>query len=114
MLFYSYSYVGTFLTFTSTLPKLRRILYNYLVLARLAVMLTSDNWMLGQWAFRPIALVTDPYVNAFRRVVPTWGKIELGPIASLAAINVAWYGGEALGADSSTVKGKEVVNETAW
>lgn len=78
------------------------MVYNYLVVARLAVMLTSDNWLLGTWAFRPIALVTDPYVNAFRRVVPTWGKVELGPIASLMVINTIWWGGEAFGATPET------------
>lgn len=90
---------------TFVTPLLRRMLYNFLVLARLAVMLTSDNWLLGSWAFRPIALITDPYVNTFRRVVPTWGKVELGPIVSLMVINTAWWGGEALGATPADVGG---------
>merc|ERR1719215_1865313 len=80
-------FVGGFLNFLS--------LYNLVITAR--ILLSWFPQAMGVPALQPVFAITDPYLNAFRGLIPPIFGLDLSPLLAFFALNAATTATSALG-----------------
>jgi len=80
-------FIGGFLNFLS--------LYNVVITAR--ILLSWFPQAMGVPALQPVFAITDPYLNAFRGLIPPIFGLDLSPLLAFFALNAASTATAALG-----------------
>ncbi|GMH70842.1 hypothetical protein TrRE_jg2126 [Triparma retinervis] len=89
------TFIGGFMTFLQ--------LYNYVITGR--ILLSWFPQSQGVAVLQPIFVLSDPFLNTFRGLVPSIGGIDLSPLLGFFLLNVLTNATAAIGCEGKGLKG---------